>query len=195
MVRVLVFALILAYSSAAHTADWKPIERKDFYSVVGSTGYELYDSIGKQGPAIGASRSIAQTNWDLKWSRKYEPQGDACVLSAVKPFLTITYTLPKPTANLDAPISVLWKRFIAGIEAHEKVHGQDIIAMVKEIIAATQGLRVENDPQCKKIREQVLSLVKVANENYKSKSRAFDRTEMTDGGNVHQLILGLVNGN
>ncbi len=195
MVRTLILASILVYSPTALAADWKAIERTKLYPVRGSTGPELYASIGEQGPTIGNTRSIAQTSWELKWSRKYETQGSACVLSAVKPFLTITYTLPKPSAKLSAPMSALWKRFIVGIETHEKVHGQDIISMVDEIIAATQGLRVEGDQECKVIRDRVLSLVKTANENYKAKSRAFDQVEMTDGGNVHKLILGLVNGN
>jgi predicted secreted Zn-dependent protease len=179
---------------AAVAQDWQPKEVVKSYAVSGTNGPQLYESIGVKGPLIGAVRTIAVTNWDLKWSRKYQPDGNACVLVSAKPFLTITYSLPKPAAKLVGADAERWKTFADGIAAHEKVHGRDIIAMVDDIIAATVGLRVDNDAQCKRIRDEVLNLVKAANENYKAKSRAFDQLEMSDGGNVHRLILGLVNG-
>ena len=163
------------------------------YAVSGATGAELYFSIGEKGPLIGTVRTIALTNWDLKWRRDYQPDGTACVLKSALPFLTITTTLPKPAAKLPATAARHWKTFIDGITAHEKVHGQDIVAMTEEIIAGTVGLRQENDPGCKAIRTEVLKRVTAANEAYKAKSRAFDQAEMSDGGNVHRLILALVN--
>ena len=174
--------------------DWQPREQIKFYAVTGTTGPELYASIGERGPLIGKTRTIALTNWELKWRRDYRPEGSACVLKSAIPFLTINYSLPKPSAKLSGSAAVHWQSFSNGIAAHEKLHGRDIIAMVDEIIAATVGLRVDNDPGCKAIRAQVLQRVTAANETYKAKSRAFDSLEMTEGGNVHRLILGLVNG-
>ena len=54
------------------------------------------------------------------------------IVSAV-PKLIITYTLPKPAEKLPAGIARNWEAFIAGIRAHEKVHGDLIRQMVKEI--------------------------------------------------------------
>lgn len=193
--RRCVFALALsAVSLPAQSAGWQPVARVKDYSISGAAGPELYFSIGQNGPRIGETRAIAQTSWDLKWRRKYQPDGTACVLKSAKPFLTVTTTLPKPAAMLGDPAARLWKTFIDGIAAHEDVHAADISAMVDGIIAATVGLTVQNDPHCKLIRAQVLKLVTEANEAYKAKSRAFDRAEMAKGGNVQQLILGLVNG-
>lgn len=188
-----VFALaVLAFP--AHAADWQPVELGKPYAISGSTGPELYASIGEKGPLIGQTRTIAVTTWELKWSRKYQPEGRACRLASAKPFLTVTYALPKPASKLADPAARLWKTFIDGIAAHEKVHAADIRAMVDGIIAATVGLTVPKDPDCKLIRAEVLKLVTAANEEYKAKSRAFDRVEMGEGGNVQRLILGLVNG-
>ncbi len=186
--------LLLAQGNVAQAAEWLPREQIKPYAISGATGPELYASIGEKGPLIGKTRTIAHTNWDLKWSRKYEPRGSACVLVSAKPFLTITTTLPKPAGKLRDPAARLWNTFIDGIAAHERVHGADIQTMVEEIITATIGLTAENDPQCKAIRAEVLKRVKGANEAYKAKSGAFDRAEMADGGKVHGLILGLVNG-
>jgi predicted secreted Zn-dependent protease len=187
----LVFS-VLAFPAQA--ADWQPAERVKHYAVSGATGAELYFSIGENGPLTGSARAIALTSWDLKWRRDYQADGSACALKSVKPLLTITTALPKPAAGLRDPAARLWKAFIDGIAAHEKVHAADIRAMTEGIIAATAGLTVQNDPECKLIRGEVLKLVTAANEAYKAKSRAFDRAEMADGGNVQRLILALVNG-
>lgn len=190
-VHALAFAAI---AFPAHAAGWQPVERVRHYAVSGAAGADLYFSIGENGPLIGKSRAIALTQWDLKWRRDYRPQGTACALKSALPFLTITTTLPKPAAKLEGPAARLWKTFIDGITAHERVHAADINAMVDGIIAATAGLTVQDDPQCKLIRAEVLKIVNAANEAYKAKSRAFDGAEMAKGGNVHQLILALVNG-
>jgi predicted secreted Zn-dependent protease len=189
------FALaLLAIVPPAQAADWQPVELVKHYSITGAAGFDLYFSIGEKGPQIGGARAIAQTSWDLKWRRDYQPDGSACVLKSAKPFLTVTTTLPKPAGRMSDPAARLWKTFIDGIAAHEKVHGTDIRAMVDSIIAETVGLTVQNDPHCTLIRAHVLKLVTEANEDYKAKSRAFDRVEMAKGGNVQRLILGLVNG-
>jgi predicted secreted Zn-dependent protease len=189
------FALIILAASHANAADWQPQEVVKPYAISGATPIELYESIGANGPVIGEGRrTIAVTRWDLKWRRDYQPDGTACVLKSALPFLTITYALPKPKAKLPENVARRWKTFIDGIAAHEKVHGQDIIAMVDGIIAETVDLRIESDPDCKLIRAEVLKRVEAANEAYKTKARAFDQVEMSKNGNVQQLILALVNG-
>jgi predicted secreted Zn-dependent protease len=193
----LVFALLFTGLPHAQSAarDWQPQEVVEPYAISGATAIALYESIGVNGPVIGEGRrTIAVTRWDLKWRRDYQPEGSACVLKSALPFLTITYALPKPKAKLPENAARLWKSFIDGVAAHERVHGQDVIAMVDGIIVATVGLRVENDPDCKVIRAEVLKLVEAANVAYKAKARAFDAAEMSKNGNVQRLILGLVNG-
>lgn len=184
----------LMVTTPAFAVDWKPKEVVKAYAISGTTPIELYESIGAKGPVIGGERrTIALTNWDLKWRRNYQPEGSACVLRSALPFLTITYSLPKPSTKLTGAAAANWKKFSDGITAHEKVHGKDIIAMTEEIIRNTVGLRMENDPDCKLIRAEVLKLVQAAADTYKAKARAFDQSEMSDGGNVHQLILTFVN--
>jgi predicted secreted Zn-dependent protease len=193
MKRLIILLPLLATPALA--ADWQPKEQVKTYAISGTTPIELYESIGANGPVIGGGRrTIAVTNWDLKWRRNYQPDGSACVLKSALPFLTITYSLPKPSAKVTGPAAAGWKKFSDGITAHEKVHGQDIIAMTEQIIADTVGLRIENDANCKLIRAEVLKRVQAAADDYKAKARAFDSIEMSDGGNVQRLILGLVNG-
>jgi len=172
------------------------VEQVKSYAISGSTGAELYASMGENGPTVGGGRrTIAYTTFDLKWSRKYEPQADgSCKLVSAKPWLTITYALPKPTGKLPPATQALWKTFIDGITRHEKVHGDHMKEMVDRILATTVGVSVPNDPKCQKVRKEIIAPLSAASEEQRERSRDFDKLEMSDAGNVHRLILALVNG-
>jgi predicted secreted Zn-dependent protease len=186
-------ACLMLSPMVAH-ADWTAVERVAPYAISGATGPELYASIGERGPKVSLGRAIAYTNFTLTWSRKYETQGDACVLVSARPKLTITYTLPKPSGPLPANIAKNWETFIAGVRSHELVHGDMIKDMVRQIEAATVGLSVTGDAGCRKIKTEMTKRLSELSLAQRRKSRDFDKTEMSNGGNIHQLILGLVNG-
>ena len=194
MMKTAALIMLALFATPAIAADWQAKHVVKTYGISGSTPIELYTSIGEAGPVIGQGRrTIALTEWDLKWRRDYQPDGSACVMKSALPFLTITTTLPKPKAKLSGDVGRRWQGFIAGITAHEAVHGADIVAMTQQIITETVGLRMENDAGCKAIRAEVLKRVQKAADDYKAKSRAFDQVEMGNGGNVQHLILQLVN--
>lgn len=181
-------------TAAPARAEWKAVEQVETYAISGRSGPELYASIGERGPKLGITRAIAHTTFKLTWTRKYEPRGSACVLAAAKPKLIITYTLPKPSGELPAPVRRNWQTFVEGVAAHERVHGDHIKAMVREIEAQSVGLTVEGDPGCKKIRTELTGRLAALSQAQRQKSRDFDRVEMGKGGNIHGLILALVNG-
>jgi len=187
-------AVLIALLPGAARADWKPAEKIVTYPVSGRTGIDLYRSIGENGPKVGIGRVIAYTDFDLKWSRDYQKRNGGCVLASARPFLTITHRLPKVSGELPAETQRLWKAFIAGVEKHERVHGEIILDMVKKIEAFSVGLTVPDDPDCQKIRAVLTKKLGELSQEQRQKSRAFDRAEMSDGGNVHQLVLRLVNG-
>jgi predicted secreted Zn-dependent protease len=194
-IRLLLFAACLASPPAAAFAEWRPIEKVQTYEISGKSGIELYQSIGERGPKAGIGRAIAFTDFKLTWSRDYRPQPDgACTLVSARPKLIVTYALPKPSQKLSEPVATNWKTFIDGVRKHELVHGEMIVAMVKEIEAFTVGLSVPDDPNCKKIRKRITERLAQISQAQRQKSRDFDRVELNEGGNVHQLILALVNG-
>lgn len=192
---VLLVAMAAAWAPAA-AADWTATEQVKPYKVSGRTGIALYESIGARGPLLGgSSRAIAATTFDLKWRRDYQPQPDgSCRLVDAIPFLTIVYSWPEPSQKLAEPTASLWKTFIEGIRRHERVHGEHMREMTQRILDTTVGLTVADDPKCEKIRQEILKPLAAASEEQRRRSRDFDKAEMSDGGNVHQLILGLVNG-
>lgn len=176
-------------------AEWQAIEKVETYSVSGTTGPELYASIGQKGPQISKNRrTIAHTNFTLLWSRKYKTDDGNCTLVSAKPKLTITYTLPKPAQKLPPETAALWATFYAGIEKHEHIHGDYIKEMVQKIETATVGMSVANDPKCTKFKTELNKVLSELFQEQRQRGRDFDRSDMAQGGNIHQLILGLVNG-
>lgn len=192
----LLLAALLALPLSAR-ADWKPVEKVETYAISGQSGEQLYRSIGENGPLIrGAkTRTIAYTNFKLTWGvRDYKPRGKDCVLMAARPKLIITYTLPSPSAPLPPAVQKNWEVFIAGVSAHEKVHGASIVQMVHDIEVATDGLTVADDPKCSKTRAEVVKRLDAISRARVQASRDFDRVEFGQGGNLQKLILALVNG-
>jgi len=190
--RRLFLAAGLFFATGAAAADWQAVEQVVPYAVTGTTGLEIYRSIGENGPKLGAGRVIAHTGFKLTWTRKYERQGRACVITVNRPKLVITYTLPKLKTKLSGPVKERWETFIAGVTAHEKVHGDFIKELVRDIEAMSVGMRVEDDSGCTKIRPQLQARLGELSKAERARSRDFDKTEMSDGGNVHRLILQLV---
>lgn len=189
------FAAILASVPAAAQAEWKPVEKDVPYAITGKSGPELYGSIGERGPKAGAGRAIAFTNFKLTWQRDYQPQADgACTLVSARPKLIISYHLPKPSGKLPEPVARNWQAFIDGVRRHERVHGEMIVAMVREIEAFSVGLSAADDPNCKKIRARLQDRLAQISQAQRQQSRDFDKVELSNGGNVHRLILDLVNG-
>ncbi|CDN48489.1 DUF922 domain-containing Zn-dependent protease [Neorhizobium galegae] len=181
---------------ASAQSQWQPVEQVQAYPITGDSGVDLYASIGQLGPKIGKEvRAIAHTNFKLTWTRDYQPQPDgACTLVSARPKLVITYTLPKPASALAPDLKKKWDVFIAGVYKHELVHGVIITDMVKEIERMSVGLSVANDPQCTKIRAELTAKLGEISKAQQKRSNDYDRMEMSEGGNVHQLILQLVNG-
>lgn len=193
-IRLLAMAMSIAFLPMAAHADWQPVETIKTYAVAGTSGAELYDSIGERGPLLGPKvRAIAHTDFKLTWTRKYEPQPDgACTITVNIPRVIITYTLPKPSAQLPASTRRSWQHFIAGVEAHERVHGQFIKDMVKEIEAMSVGFSVPDDPKCSKIRVELTKRLGEISKKQQQRNLDFDKVELSDGGNLQQLVLKLV---
>ncbi len=193
--RAATCALAFAIVPGAALADWKPVEQVEHYTVSGRTGIDLYRSIGENGPNVGVGRVIAYTDFKLLWSRDYQNRSDgSCVLASARPSLTITYRLPKATGEMPDSTRRLWQTFSDGVVAHEKVHGEFIVDLVKAIEATSVGLTAPNDPDCNKVRAELQSRRGPLSQKQRARSRDYDAVEMRDGGNVHRLVLALVNG-
>ncbi|MBW9086649.1 DUF922 domain-containing protein [Rhizobium wenxiniae] len=193
LLKVLAAGLLFSMPSLA-MAQWAPVEQVKTYTVSGSTGIELYSQIGEKGPLVGGQmRTIAHTDFKLLWSRNYQPQPDgSCKLVSARPSLTLIYTLPK-AGKMPGALKAKWDAFAEGVRRHERVHGDMIVEMVKEIEAVSVGLAAADDPKCQKIRQDLTARLGEISKRNRERHRDYDKLEMNNGGNVHQLILRLVN--
>ncbi|HVK90978.1 MAG TPA: DUF922 domain-containing protein [Mycoplana sp.] len=192
VVRGLAAALLLS-APVAGRAEWQAVEQEKTYAIAGQSGIELYQSIGERGPKVRGNRAIAFTDFKLTWSRKYEPRDGGCVLAAARPNLVITYMLPKPAEKLPAPVRARWETFFAGVKAHERMHGDFIKDMVRQIEDVSVGLTVADDPNCKKIRKELTRRLGPISRAKGKRDADFDRTELKSGGSVRKLVIDLVN--
>jgi len=191
---VLLLSAVCGWGGSAQ-AQWRYAEQVKTYPISGTSGIELYSSIGENGPKIGSHvRAIAHTDFKLLWSRNYVPQPDgSCTLQSARPNLTITYVLPKPVTSLPPELEREWGVFIEGVRKHERVHAEQIKSMVSEIEKVSVGMTVPADPKCTKIRTQLTEKLGEISRARVKASQDFDKVELSEGGNVHQLILNLVN--
>jgi predicted secreted Zn-dependent protease len=191
MRRIFAAACILpGISLGAQAAEAVAVTEKHF-AISGSTGTELYASIGRNGP----NNAIAYTSYALKWSRRHlVPEGGVCRLAATRPTVTITYTYPKPKGKLPPATQKLWNTFMAGVREHEEVHGRMIREMLSELRASIADIAIADDANCRKAKREMTRRVEEATRAHKERSRAFDRVELSDGGTVHGLVMALVNG-
>ena len=191
--RIAIFTLLAACPPVAAQA--QVVEKVETYAISGNTGGELYASIGQHGPKAGNGRAIAFTTFKLTWTRRYAPQPNgACTITTARPKLIITYLLPKPSTRLSGATASAWQTFYDGVAAHERVHGDHIKDMVREIEAFSLGLTVDNDPKCAKIRTVLTARLSELSQQQRQRSRDFDRDELGEGGAVQRLVLALVNG-
>jgi predicted secreted Zn-dependent protease len=186
--------LLGAWPATAVAQDFNHSEQIKTYAISGTSPMELYQSIGDRGPAVGV-QAIAYTTFKLTWRRDYQPQKDgSCILVSAKPNLNLIYMLPKPSRPLPANVAAGWKRFISGIETHEHEHGRHVLEMVQAINDYSTGLRAEDDAECQKVRAVLQKRLGELSNEQRARGADFDRAEMSPGGNVHQLILGFING-
>lgn len=197
-VLALVFALVAASPLAAQEpGGWKPTEKIERYAISGQTEMDLYKSIGEKGPMVrgGKVRAIAYTDFKLTWDRAYENDAaGGCRLARNLPNVTIVYRFPKPSGKLGTSVKARWNTFEAGIETHERQHGQFIMQMVTRMVAETSNLSAANDPSCKKVRAELTRRMGAAFKEKSGKDAAFDKAEMGDGGNVRRLVMTFVYG-
>ena len=91
--------LLPGINLAVHASEAVTVREKHF-AISGSTGADLYASIGRNGP----HNAIAHTSYTLTWSRRrLVPEGGGCRLAAARPIVTITYTYPKPGESCRRP--------------------------------------------------------------------------------------------
>jgi len=190
----LVIAAALAAGTTVAAAEQVKVKTRT-YAIAGKTGAELYQSMVRHGPRHGfVSRAIAQTSYTVEWQAEVVATGTTCRVLRAQPVLSITYTYPQPSRSMSAEMKRRWQRFMVGVKTHEERHGAIAREMVRAAEASVTGLKVVNDPGCRKTRVEVKKRADKIYATYEARQIKFDAREHRDSGNIDRLILGLVRG-
>lgn len=152
------------------------------YAISGSTGHALYQSIAENGPNGGAH--VAHTDPKLVWKRLFDERGGSCYLVHARPQLSFVQVYPKPSEKLPEGTRRVWERFIAAVRKHEDTHVRMFRQMVVDTEASLAGMFEPNDRTCAKVKASVRARIDAAYDEYRERSRAFDRSELSPGGPI-----------
>ncbi len=159
------------------------------YSISGKTGDQLLKSMNRRGPKHGfLSRAIAQTAYQIDWDVQIGVERGNCRLRRATPIMKMTYTYPQPSDSLSPEMRRRWNTFMVGVRKHELQHGAYATQMANAAERSLRGIRVANDPTCRKTTALMKQRVQAVYETYEAKQIVFDQREHRRNGNIHRLI-------
>ncbi len=98
-----------------------------YYDVSGRTAAEIRAAGARSGPIDPKTGGhvVGYTAWHLEWDAPGGPAG-ACRLDQAWVTLDVTITLPRLVETENTPPALLdrWRRFAAGVRAHEMTHAR-----------------------------------------------------------------------
>lgn len=188
--RIVLIGACAALAGEA-AAGVKVSENTRSYQIAGKTGAALLDQMDRHGPKHGfLTRAIAQTRYSVSWTIEWAETRKACRIKQIDGKLDITYTYPD-ARDLPAGLDRRWKRFLAGVKKHEKAHGDMARQMARAVEKSLSRLSVENDPGCRKAREEMKRRTTAIYADYEARQIRFDTREHREGGPVEGLIDAL----
>jgi predicted secreted Zn-dependent protease len=193
---VLTFGVAIAAlcgSAAAASAGSKVVVKTRTYDITGTTGLALMEAMDRKGPKHGfMTHAIAQTGYTVDWDLDAGQDNGVCRMRRANGTLNLFYTYPRVASATTPALQKRWKRFFAGVRAHEETHGRIAREMMRATERSIRGLKVADDPLCYKTRREARRRIKDAYAVYEAKQNAFDAREHRNGGHVEHLIIALI---
>lgn len=193
---VLTFGVAIAAlcgSAAAASAGSKVVVKTRTYDITGTTGLALMEAMDRKGPKHGfMTHAIAQTGYTVDWDLDAGQDNGVCRMRRANGTLNLFYTYPRVASATTPALQKRWKRFFAGVRAHEETHGRIAREMMRATERSIRRLKVADDPLCYKTRREARRRIKDAYAVYEAKQNAFDAREHRNGGHVEHLIIALI---
>jgi predicted secreted Zn-dependent protease len=165
------------------------------YSISGKNGEALLGAMDRRGPKHGLlTRAIAQTRYVVNWDIDWEERGGACRIAYAAARLSITYSYPAVTSRMSPALERRWRRFMAGVQRHEEMHGRIARQMVNAAEKSVSAIRHRNDRGCRRTQAELKKRVAGIYAKYEARQVQFDNIEHREGGNVERLVEALARG-
>lgn len=183
-----------ALCAPAALAGTKVLVKTRTYNIAGTTGAALIEAMDRSGPKHGfMTHAIAQTGYSVgDWTFDAHQENGVCRLRQANGTLNLFYTYPKLVSAPSPALQKRWKRFFAGVRAHEETHGRIARQMMRATEKSVRGLTVADDPHCFDARREAKRRINAIYAEYEAKQIAFDAHEHRDGGPVEHLIRAFV---
>lgn len=179
--------------SPAASASTKLLVKTRTYEISGTTGAALVEAMDRNGPKHGfMTRAIADTAYTVNWDLAMSRTDGVCHLRQADGVLDLTYTYPRLAQPADARLERRWKRFFAGVRAHEETHGRIARSMMKATERSIRGLKRTDNWFCTGTRQEARRRINAVYVEYEAKQKAFDAREHRDGGHVEHLVDALI---
>jgi predicted secreted Zn-dependent protease len=183
----------LCGTAPAAVAGTKVLVKTRTYDITGTTGLALMEAMNRKGPKHGfMTHAIAQTGYTVDWDLDAGLDNGVCRLRRANGTLNLFYTFPRVASTTTPALQKRWKRFFAGVRAHEETHGRIAREMMRATERSITGVKIASDPSCYKTRREARRRIDAAYGAYEAKQIAFDAREHRDGGHVEQLITALI---
>ncbi len=175
-------------------ADTKVLVKTRTYDITGTTGAALIEAMDRNGPKRHGfmTHAIALAAYTVDWDLDVTREGGVCRLRQANGTLDLTYTLPRLAPAATPALQKRWKRFFAGVRAHEHNHGRIAKAMMRATERSITGLEFADNLFCSKTHHEARRRIKAVYAEYEAKQNAFDAREHRDGGHVEHLIRALL---
>lgn len=166
------------------------------YDIAGTTGAALVEAMNRKGPKHGfMTRAIADTAYVVNWNLDVDRDGGVCRLRGADGTMELTYTFPRLASPPTAKLERRWRRFLAGVYAHEHHHGQIAKAMMRATDKSIAGLALADNWFCTATHREARRRIDAVYAQYEAKQNAFDAREHRDGGHVDRMVRALIEKN
>lgn len=163
------------------------------YDIAGTTGSALVEAMNSKGPKHGfMTRAIADTSYVVNWNLDVDRADGVCRLRSAEGTMELTYTFPRLASPPGAKLERRWRRFLAGVHAHEHHHGRIAKAMMRATDKSIAGLELADNWFCTATHREARRRIDAVYAQYEARQNAFDAREHRDGGHVDRMVHALM---
>ena len=147
------------------------------YTVQGSTGEDLLQSLRRLGPKDESRSYFGFTEWTMSWEARPTPLEAGCALERVRVSVQLVTTLPEwtPAGTVADGLVARWERFVTALEDHESRHDELVLQGARVLLRRLRALRTTS---CATLRleaeathHEVLTAVRTRNREYDDTTR------------------------
>ena len=172
-------------------------EKTTYYTVKGSTGKEIFESMLENGPKIEGRMGHFLATTDLDYEiRNYQLElvGTRCIPKSFDLVVHAKYTYPKwrGSSRAKKETRAAWNHFIKETRWHEKQHVKIAMDIAHDMAKVLTDVKGRGARKCKDISWKLGLKARRLGSKHSRKQRQFDRRDLSRGGRGYKAQLQLL---